>query len=139
MCEELGEQTITSVPISKFNDEMIPNVLFGFFIPRDEDRNHASQLLDRGVPLILLGKDQLTDKFTKVLKDAGFRRNINALTYPVEDSAKLRGAIHWVANYYHDIKELAIKANDTREKQATDKVFITMANNVIQQAIRKSS
>ncbi len=136
---ELADRTFESMFSDEFSERMTSNVLFGVFIPRSNEWTQAGLLLECGVPLILLGPYTESEKFTKTLRDFGFRGNIGSLTYKIDDINKLRGAIHWVANYYHHTKELAVKDQERREKDREDAVLMGLANDVLQQAVGSSA
>jgi hypothetical protein len=63
---------------------------------------------ERGVPIILVRGDDISDEWSSILQRCGVGENIDrecakSMIYPVDEVTDIRGALRWVNDYYHPL------------------------------------
>lgn len=107
------------------------NVLFGCFVPEDAEVYPADQLLDVGVPIVVVGDIQATANFKSSLRERGFQGDADGLIYRLPEQHRVRGAIHWIVNYHGAIKNLAVQAAVEAWRRDIDTVGIAVAQSAL--------
>lgn len=117
--EVLTDHDVDLIKLSELKEEQLPHIHFGCFLVRDQERWEARELLDKGTPLILIGSEEEAEKFRDLINPR-FEGEFEKLSYSMGDDQAIKGAVHWVVNYYHSIKEKAVKV----EVEEQEKVII---------------
>ena len=126
--ESLGARPYNVMRGDNFDARQRMNVFFGCLVPEDTEVYQADQLLSVGVPIIVVGSREATANFQNSLMQRGFKQeNFGQLIYRLQDEHRVRGAIHWVVNYYEATKNLAVEAAKEQFRHALDRIGISAA------------